>query len=134
MHLLRRSPVSIETVRINAQGREQLIRLKRYTGIEHWNELCRWALCISLAETTRPALTKTGGEGGIDMTWRTFAGAHADLYMALLKQRCVDDELGTASETLNEQLRLHIQRGLGYLSGRKLRSITDLVSVAALAA
>src|SRR3954465_3485310 len=117
MHSLRRLAVSIETVRISAQGREQLSRLKRYTGIEHYNELCRWALCISLAEATRPALTKTGGEGGIDMTWRTFAGAHADLYLALLKQRCVDDELGTASEILNEQLRLHIQRGLGYLSG-----------------
>src|SRR3954451_19892593 len=96
MHLLRRSPVSIETVRINAQGREQLIRLKRYTGIEHWNDLCRWALCLSLAEATRPQITKTGGEGGIDMTWRTFAGAHSDLYLALLKQRCVDDGIGTA--------------------------------------
>src|SRR3954466_3079441 len=92
MHLLRRSPVSIETVRINAQGREQLIRLKRYTGIEHWNELSRWALCISLAEATRPALTKTNGDGGIDMTWRTFAGAHADLYLTLLKRRFVEHE------------------------------------------
>src|SRR6478752_29704 len=88
-HLRRRWPVSIETVRINAQGREQLIRLKRYTGIEHWNELCRWALCISLAESTRPPIIKTGGEGGIDMSWRTFAGAHAELYLALLKQRCI---------------------------------------------
>src|SRR3954471_6962727 len=109
MHSLWRSQVSIETVRINAQGREQLIRLKRYTGIEHWNELCRWALCVSLAEVTRPPATKTGGEGGIEMTWRTFAGAQSDLYLALLKQRCSDDALGTAPETLSEQLRLHIQ-------------------------
>ena len=126
--------MSIETVRINAQGREQLIRLKRYTGIEHWNELCRWALCISLAEVTRPPITKTGGDGGIDMSWRTFAGAQSELYLALLRQRCVDDGLGSAPETLNEQLRLHIQRGLGYLAGRKIRSITDLVSIVALAA
>ena len=126
--------MSIETVRINAQGREQLSRLKRYTGIEHYNELCRWALCVSLGETTRPPITKTGGEGGIDMSWRTFAGAQAELYLALLKQRCVEDGLGSAPETLNEQLRLHIQRGLGYLTGRKIRSITDLVSIVALAA
>lgn len=126
--------MSIEVVRISAQGREQLSRLKRYTGIEHWNELCRWALCISLAEATRPPATKTGGEGGVDMTWRTFAGAQSDLYLALLKQRCVEDGLGTAPETLNEQLRLHIQRGLGYLTGRKIRNITDLVSIVALAA
>src|SRR3974390_463228 len=97
----RRSPMSIETVKINAQGREQLIRLKRYTGIEHWNELCRWALCISLAEKTRPATTKTGGEGGIEMTWRTFAGPHSETYIALLKQRCVEDGLDTSSETLS---------------------------------
>jgi DNA sulfur modification protein DndE len=126
--------VSIETVRINAQGREQLSRLKRYTGIEHYNELRRWALCISLAETTRPPITKTGSDKGIDMSWRTFAGAQAELYLALLKQRCVEDGLGSTPETLNEQLRLHIQRGLGYLTGRKIRSITDLVSIAALAA
>ena len=44
----------IETVRIDEQGREQLIRLKRYTGVEFWNVLCRWALCVSLAEPTKP--------------------------------------------------------------------------------
>lgn len=126
--------MSIETVRINAQGREQLIRLKRYTGIEHWNELCRWALCVSLAESTRPPTTKSKREGGVDMSWRTFAGTHADLYLALLKQRCVEDGLDTTPEMLNDQLRLHVHRGLGYLTGRKVRSISDLVSIAALAA
>lgn len=126
--------MSIETVRINAQGREQLIRLKRYTGIEHWNELCRWAFCLSLAENTRPPATRSKLEGGVDMSWRTFAGAYPDVYLAVLKQRCVEDGLGVAPEILNEQLRLHIQRGLGYLAGRKIRSISDLVSIAALAA
>jgi DNA sulfur modification protein DndE len=122
--------MSIESVRINSQGREQLIRLKRHTGIENFNVLCRWALCVSLAEPTKPPITKVVGEPGVEMTWRTFAGAHSDVYMALLKQRCKEDEVEISPEQLNEQLRLHVHRGLGYLAGnKKLRSIQDLVGL-----
>ena len=40
----------IETVRISEKGKTQLITLKRRTGIQNWNVLCRWAFCISLKE------------------------------------------------------------------------------------
>jgi DNA sulfur modification protein DndE len=120
----------IESVRITAQGREQLSRLKRHTGIEGFNVLCRWAFCVSLAEPTRPPTTKFGGDGGVEMTWRTFAGTLSEVYIALLKQRCKEDEVEITPDQLAEQLRLHIHRGLGYLAGnKKLRSIHDLVSL-----
>lgn len=66
------------------------------------------------------------------MSWRTFAGAELeDLYLALLRQRCLDDGLATDPDTLADQFRLHLHRGIGYLAGTPdLRTIDDLVALA----
>lgn len=119
--------MTIETVRIDEQGREQLIRLKRHTGVETWNVLCRWALCVSLAEPTRPPLRLFKGEAAVEIAWRVFGGAQHELYLALIKQRCVRDGLGVEDATVQEQFRLHLHRGLGYLAAdRSIRSIGGL--------
>ena len=125
--------MTIETIRINAQGKEQLSRLKRQTGIEHWNILCRWAFCTSLAEPTVPPTKAFGGEPAVEMTWRVFGGRQHEIYFALLKQRCKRDGFGLDDVTLNEQFRLHLHRGLSYLaSDRQIRSISHLVQKALL--
>ena len=36
--------MAVEHIRLSKQAKNQLIKLKRVTGIEHWNVLCRWAL------------------------------------------------------------------------------------------
>jgi DNA sulfur modification protein DndE len=119
--------MAIETVRIDEAGRDQLSWLKRNTGIETWNVLCRWALCASLAERTAPPPRRFNGEPAIEMAWRVFGGPQHDLYLALLKARCRRDGLRIDSATLHEQLRLHLHRGLGYLAADKgLRSIGAL--------
>ena len=43
----------VESIRISKSGRDQLITLKRRTGIENWNVICRWAFCASSAEPSR---------------------------------------------------------------------------------
>lgn len=122
----------IETVRLNVRARNQLSTLKRRTGIENWNILCRWALCISLAETDPPRKGTAGGETGVEMAWRTFGGEYSDVYLGLLKNRCLKDGLDTDRDTLTEQIKLHIHRGIGYLASKKdLRTIEDLISLAA---
>lgn len=122
--------MSIETVRLNSRARNQLVTLKRRTGIENWNILCRWAFCASLAEEHPPRSDAAGGETAIEMTWRTFGGEYADVYLGLLKQRSLDSGLGTDENTLNEQLKLHLHRGIGYLSSRKtLSSIDALLAI-----
>jgi DNA sulfur modification protein DndE len=119
--------MAIETVRIDEQGREQLIRLKRHTGIETWNVLCRWALCVSLTEPTRPPGRTFKGEPAVEIAWRVFGGVHHDLYLALVKARCRKDGLGVDEHTLQDQFRLHLHRGLGYLAADKdIRSIGGL--------
>jgi len=107
----------IETVRISPAAREQLITLKRRTGLRHWNELGRWALCRSLAEPMRTPDVPIATEGGIEIDWRTFAGRLADLYIDLLRQRCIADGLSPDTPTVQRQLTLHLHRGIGYLVG-----------------
>ena len=121
----------IETVRISEGARDQLITLKRYTGIKNWNTLCRWALCVSLREESPPPVHPIVTDSSVEMTWRVFGGADADLYWALLKQRCRRDGLGSDDETLATQFKLHLHRGIGYLMGdRALRSIGALLEKA----
>lgn len=120
--------MTIEHIRLSKQAREQLIRLKRYTGIEHWNVLCRWAFCRSLAEPSVPPPAKIPADSNVEMSWRVFGGRHADVYSALLKQRCVEDGLPLDDEIVAQQFRLHLHRGIAYLANdRLMRDIASLV-------
>lgn len=125
--------MSLDTVRVSQQAKEQLVRLKTRTGIQNWNVLCRWALCKSLSEVDPPAIVPITTDSNIEMTWRTFGGEFADLYLALIEHRCYLDGLGTSQETVAEQFKLHLHRGIGYLFGDKsLTNIGELVSLASI--
>lgn len=114
--------MSLEHIRVSKQAREQLIRLKRHTGIEHWNVLCRWAFCRSLAEPSVPPPARIVTDSNVEMSWRVFGGRQHEVYMALLKERCLRDGLGVEDQALDEQFRLHLHRGIAYLAGdRRIR-------------
>lgn len=120
----------VETVRVDERGKSQLVTLKRRTGLKHWNVLCRWALCVSLAEESRPAAQDSGELSNVEMTWQTFAGKNSDLFAAVLAARCERDRLGNERETLAEQFRLHLQRGLTFLVANDTRDVSALASYA----
>ncbi|MFC4605840.1 DNA sulfur modification protein DndE [Rhodococcus kronopolitis] len=107
----------LEHIRLSQGARDQLITLKRRTGIGHWNVLCRWALCRSLAEPTVPPAMKLVTDSSVEMTWRVFAGNHGDALWALVRLRCHRDGLPLDEETVANQFRLHLHRGIGYLIG-----------------
>ena len=120
--------MSIETVRLNARARKQLTAIKRRTGIENWNVLCRWALCISLAEEHPPADVELGGDSAIEMTWKTFSGGYSEVYLGLLKQRCIADGMVPDTPVLVAELRKHLHRGIGYLANQKnIQSIEEFI-------
>lgn len=81
--------MAIEHIRLSQTARDQLVTLKRRTGIAHWNVLCRWALCRSLAEPAIPPEVKLVLDSNVEMSWRVFAGDQGDLYWALLRFRCM---------------------------------------------
>lgn len=119
--------MAVEHIRLSQQAKDQLVKLKRVTGIEHWNVLCRWAVCVSFAEQSVPPSSKISADSNVEMSWKVFGGRYADLYLALLKERCVRDGLGTDSDVLAHQFRLHLHRGISYLAGdRNLKSISNL--------
>ena len=120
----------VEHIRLSQRAKDQLIKLKRVTGIEHWNVICRWAFCVSLSERSVPPVVRVPADSNVEMSWRVFGGRYADLYVALLKERCEQDGLGTNSEVLAQQFRLHLHRGIAYLAGnRSLRRVDDLLSL-----
>jgi len=122
--------MSIETVRLSQQAKDQLAKLKRYTGIKNWNVLCRWAFCVSLAEPSPVQEKAIVNDGAVEMTWKTFGGKHQEIYLALLKQRCVDDGLELSPKVLASQLKQHLHRGIGYLAAnRNVANIEDLLAL-----
>ena len=122
--------MSIKQIRLSNQAKDQLIRLKTRTGIQQWNILCRWAFCLSLKEPTPPTPIDIPTDSNVEMSWYVFGGEHHELYLALIKQRCINDRLDTSPETLNRQLRLHLHRGIGYLATpNRIRSIADLIAL-----
>ncbi|WP_071527373.1 DNA sulfur modification protein DndE [Nodosilinea nodulosa] len=121
----------VERVRVSESAKDQLTKLKRITKIDQWNILCRWAFCCSLAEPSKPSLVMFTTDSNIEMTWQVFGGAIADELTLALKQRCHDDHLDSNRETLAQQFRLHLHRGIGYLaSNSDLKSVGSLVSLA----
>ena len=123
--------MAIEHIHLSQQAKDQLVRLKRFTGLTTWNVLCRWALCASLAEAAAPPRKKIPADSNVEMTWRVFAGTEGDVYLALLRERCVRDGLPTDSDTVAEQFRLHLHRGIAHLAANKrITGIDGLIALA----
>ncbi|NOR03461.1 DNA sulfur modification protein DndE [Mycolicibacterium fortuitum] len=118
----------VDHIRVSQTARDQLITLKRRTGIAHWNVLCRWALCRSLAEPAPPPVAKLTLDSTVEMDWRTFGGDHGEVLWALLRLRCYEDGLELDEETLALQFRLHLHRGISYLVGDP--RVTDVAGLA----
>ena len=106
----------IENVHVTYKAKDQLIKLKRNTGIQNWNILCRWAFCTSLADNSPLPPINLPNENAVEMTWRVFGGHHHEIYTALLKERCKNDGIKQDKSTLNQQLKLHLHRGIGQLA------------------
>lgn len=120
--------MSLETIRLSQRAKDQLVRVKRDTKIKNWNVLCRWALCLSLAEPSTPTAASIPTDSSVEMTWKTFGGPDADVYLAMITQRCHEDGLGTDGSVVEDQFRLHLHRGIGYLFGDQgLKHLTNLL-------
>jgi DNA sulfur modification protein DndE len=121
----------IETVRVSEKAKVQLINLKRRTGIQNWNVLCRWALCASLSEKSEPPSEDIPSDSSVEMTWKTFTGGEEEIYLAIIKYRAHKAGVDLNKESLTRYFRLHLHRGISYLLGNpKLLKIEDLIRLA----
>ena len=121
----------IKQITLPNQSKDKLSRLKGRTGIQQWNILCRWALCFSLSEKTIPSDFELPADSNVEMSWHTFAGDNHEIYDTLIRSRCIEDGLPTDEETLAKYFKLHLNRGIAYLSGTNvIKSIDDLINLA----
>lgn len=119
----------VETVIVSKRARDQLITLKRRTKVENWNVLCRWALMESLKEPNAPSKEITTPSSSLEMTWKTFAGSNDEVITAIMTQRCLADHIEPTDANLSRQFKLHLHRGIRYLSADvNLRGISDLLA------
>lgn len=118
----------IKHFKLSQPEKERLIRMKARTGIQNWNILCRWALCWSLSEPSIPGGVDPLSDSNVEMDWSTFAGEYAEIYEALLRQRCIKDGLGDDDSTIIKYFRLHLNRGINHYSTRDvLKGSKDLL-------
>lgn len=120
----------IETVKVSEKARNQLITLKKRTGIQNWNTLCRWAFCMSLSEKSVPPNEDIITDSSVEMTWRTFTGGHEALYLSLLMQRAKADAIPNDAAKINHYFKLHLHRGISYLNSASSESISKLMALA----
>lgn len=118
----------VEHVRVSAKGKDILIKVKRYTGLEHWNEICRIALCRSLVNKTPPPAFGKLGDSVIDIEWKTFAGIYHDELAALILFRAKADKIDiTQKEIMAEYFRNHLERGI--ISIQNVKNIMQLLDL-----
>ena len=98
-------PKGLETIRLSQQQKDQLVRLKRATGIQHWNVLCRWAVLTSLADPVEPPDLRTPADSSVEMDWRTFAGDWGEVLLSLICLHRPDVDVTIA-------FRRHLARGI----------------------
>lgn len=109
----------IERVKLTAAAKQQLITLKRRTGIEHYNTICRHALALSLSNSAPAPIENLQFVNGLEIDWSIFAGGCEDTYLNIIIVRATQ-ELGDSSEiNVRQTLSSHLHRGLSYLTSRQ---------------
>jgi len=108
----------IDRIRLTAAAKTQLSTLKRRTGIEHYNSICRHALCLSLANSSTPPDEGFNFSGGVEIDWRTFTGGNESLYLNLLFLRILEDGGIVSPENVRRVCASHLHRGLSYMGGK----------------
>lgn len=109
----------MERVKLTTAARNQLATIKRRTGIEHNNAICRHALCLSLANPSIPPEENFSFAGGIEIDWRTFTGGQEALYYNMLTVRLVSEGKRVTEESVRKALEQHVHRGLSYLMSQR---------------
>ena len=108
----------IDRVKISAAGKQQLSTLKRRTGIEHYNVICRHALCLSLANESPAPAENMQFSGGLEIDWRTFAGEADSTILNILIVRAIKEDRDVDATSVRQILTLHLHRGLSYLAAK----------------
>jgi DNA sulfur modification protein DndE len=116
----------IDRIRLTATAKNQLMTLKRKTGLEHNNSICRYAFCLSLENNSIPPQEILNFNGGLEIDWRTFTGGNEDLYLNLAIFRVFQDGDEVGEENIRGSVISHVHRGLSFLASKTDVELKDL--------
>jgi DNA sulfur modification protein DndE len=109
----------MDRIKLTSAARNQLTTIKRRTGIEHNNVICRHALCMSLANPSIPPEETYVFSGGLEIDWKVLTGGKESLYYNLLVTRMSIDSVPINEEQVRMTFTQHVHRGLSYLVSRR---------------
>lgn len=120
--------MNLSRIRFCDEVDQRLRHLKARTSLSA-NLLCRVGFSLSLAEPTIPDPAQYPEDSLREIERGTLTGRYDDLFVALLRQRCISDGLPTVGVAFEEQFRAHMNRGV-LLLYQQVKSLPDLCKLA----
>ena len=118
--------MQLNRIHVSEDSRNKLRILKGRTGLLP-NVLCRLGLTLSLIEPGIPKPENYPTDGS-EFNRYTLMGEWDSLIVALLKERCVADGLELDDDSLVNQFRAHLNRGVVLLY-RRMKGLSDLAGL-----
>lgn len=118
--------IKIESLKTTTHIKNVLSSIKRVTGIEYWNVICRWALCISLKQKSLPRLVEEKLDG-VEIDYDVFVGKNNSIYTQLLINNLIKHNIEVTKSNVYKYLYAHVNRGVSILYNKKMKSIKDLL-------
>lgn len=120
--------MNLSRIRFCEEVDQRLRNLKARTSLSA-NLLCRIGFSLSLAEPTIPDPAQYPEDSSREIELDTLTGRYDDLFLALLRQRCLNDGLLTEGSEFENQFRAHMNRGV-LLLHQQVKSLPDLCRLA----
>ena len=120
--------IKLDALKTTTHIKNVLSSIKRVTGIEYWNVICRWALCISLKQKSLPRLVEEKLDG-VEIDYDVFVGKNNSIYTQLLINNLIKHNIEITKSNVYKYLYAHVNRGVSILYNKKMKSIKDLFSI-----
>lgn len=117
--------LTIDILRTSSNVKSSLTRIKTITGISNWNIICRWALCLSLKQTSLPREVEEKLDG-VEIDYDTLVGKNKSIYTQLLINNLVTHNVTVDKKNLTKYLYAHVNRGVNIIYTNKLKDISGL--------
>ena len=105
----------VDSIRLSQTDRERLIRIKRLTGIDSWNVLCRWALLLGMNARKGEVDELQEGRGAVEIKWDTFAGSQSRILIHLIEW-CYHSSSNKKKNTISQFVHGRLTHGILILS------------------
>ena len=117
--------LTIDNLKTSTNLKNSLTRIKTNTGIANWNVICRWALCLSLKQTSLPREVDEKLDG-VEIDYDILVGKNKTIYTQLLINNLISHKVEIDKKNLTKYLYAHVNRGVNIIYTNKLKDISGL--------